>query len=112
MKMLKRMCEEGDFRGLRIGDYLDLHEIVMWYNETIGGTEEKTQNFNITYKNTRIIISAFNPYKNADNRKDHTLFTFRNCIGKVAMELGLYRGDKHYAHKKLQTKSYNRVVSP
>lgn len=109
------MCREGNFRGLRLGDYLDLPEIVMGYERgggnAIGGLNKETQSFNSTYKNTRIIIAAFNPYKNADNKKDHILFTFRNCIGKAAFEFLPYRGDKHYAHKNIQTKSYNLVLT-
>ena len=63
-----------DFRGIIIGDYIDLPSI-----------NDGTTNFiwNDTYKNLRIIVSGFNTYKNSGNSErtnNHILFMFRNCV--------------------------------
>ena len=64
----------SDFSGLRLGDYLDLPEL---------NDGETTYKWSGEYKNLRIMISAFNLYKNAgspENTKNHIVFTFRNCV--------------------------------
>jgi hypothetical protein len=62
-----------DFRGIRIGDYLDLPSLD-------DGTT--VYQWNENYKNLRIVVSGFNHYKQAgdtENTENHILFTFRNC---------------------------------
>ena len=62
-----------DFRGIRIGDYIDLPSLD-------DGTTVYT--WNPDYRNLRILVSGFNHYKNAgdtENTQNHILFTFRNC---------------------------------
>jgi len=83
MAEIRRRCNNNgeidnsqipDFRGIRIGDYLDLPSLD-------DGTTVYT--WNPTYKNLRIVVSGFNHYKNAgstENTKNHILFTFRNCV--------------------------------
>lgn len=83
MAEIRRRCNNNgeidasgipDFRGILIGDYLDLPSID-------DGTT--VYSFNATYKNLRIVVSGFNVYKGAadtENVKNHVLFTFRNCI--------------------------------
>ena len=67
------------YSGLMIGDYidgLDLSSIPAENSGTAG------QAWNDTYKNNRIVLSAFNPYigmGDTENQKNHLLFTFRNC---------------------------------
>jgi hypothetical protein len=63
-----------DFRGIMIGDYIDLPSLD-------DGTTVYT--WNPDYKNLRILVSGFNIYKGAastENVKNHILFTFRNCV--------------------------------
>ncbi len=65
---------QADWSDLRLGDYLDLPEL---------NDGETTYKWNGEYKNLRIMISAFNLYKNAgypENTKNHIVFTFRNCV--------------------------------
>lgn len=65
---------QADWQSLRLGDYLDLPEL---------HDGETTYKWNGEYKNLRIMISAFNLYKNAgypENTKNHIVFTFRNCV--------------------------------
>ena len=49
---------------------------------------ETTYKWSDEYKNLRIMISAFNVYKNAgypENEKNHIVFTFRNCVSTRPM---------------------------
>ena len=83
MAEIRRRCNNNgeidnskipDFRGIRIGDYIDLPSLD-------DGTTVYTWNAN--YKNLRIVVSGFNHYKQAgdpENTANHILFTFRNCI--------------------------------
>jgi hypothetical protein len=67
-----------DFSGLQIGDYLDGIDLSAIPAEN-GGTAG--QAWNDTYKNNRIVLSGFNPYKQAGDQevqKNHLLFTFRD----------------------------------
>ncbi len=71
----------GDFSGLRIGDYLDLASLTV---------DDTTYTWNASYKNLRLMIMGFNTYKHIgdcdedegepENKKDHILFQFRNCV--------------------------------
>ena len=82
MAEIRRRCNNNgeidntkfpDFKGIMIGDYLDLPSL----ND---GTTEFV--WNEEYKNLRIVVSAFNHYKNAgdtENTENHLVFTFRNC---------------------------------
>ena len=69
---------ELDYSGLKIGDYLDgldLSQIPAERGATAG------QPWNDTYKNNRIVLSAFNPYKgvgDSEVKKDHIRFDFAN----------------------------------
>ncbi|MDR2951689.1 MAG: hypothetical protein LBU82_00445 [Treponema sp.] len=63
-----------DFKGIMIGDYLDLPSL-----------NDGTTNFiwSDEYKNLRILVSGFNIYKGAastENVDNHILFSFRNCV--------------------------------
>jgi hypothetical protein len=67
-----------DFSGLQIGDYLDGIDLSAIPAEN-GGTAG--QAWNDTYKNNRIVISAFNPYKGVgytETVKNHIRFDFIN----------------------------------
>ena len=88
MEEIRRRCNNNgeidgskipDFRGMRIGDYLDLASIddgttvYRWHED---------------YKNLRIVVSGFNHYKNAgnlENTDNNVLFTFRNCVTTMRM---------------------------
>jgi len=83
MAEIRRRCNNNgeidntkipDFKGIMIGDYLDLPSL-----------NDGTTNFvwNEEYKNLRILVSGFNIYKGAadtENTKNHILFSFRNCV--------------------------------
>jgi hypothetical protein len=83
MAEIRRRCNNNgeidasgipDFRGIMVGDYLDLPSLD-------DGTTVYT--WNEDYKNLRIVVSGFNIYKGAadtENIKNHVLFTFRNCV--------------------------------
>jgi hypothetical protein len=83
MVEIRRRCNNSDeidgskipdFRGIMIGDYIDLPSLD-------DGTAVYT--WNPDYKNLRILVSGFNVYKGAadtENVKNHILFTFRNCV--------------------------------
>jgi hypothetical protein len=83
MAEIRRRCNNNgeidnsgipDFRGIMIGDYLDLASL------DDGST---IYTWNPDYKNLRILVSGFNIYKGAadtENVKNHILFTFRNCV--------------------------------
>jgi hypothetical protein len=83
MAEIRRRCNNNgeidgsgipDFRGIMIGDYLDLASL------DDGST---VYTWNPDYKNLRILVSGFNTYKGAadtENIKNHVLFTFRNCV--------------------------------
>jgi hypothetical protein len=70
---------EPDFSGLQIGDYIpgiDLSAIPAENSGTAG------QVYSDEYRNNDIVISGFNTYLgmgDTENRKNHILFTFRNC---------------------------------
>jgi hypothetical protein len=67
-----------DFRGLMIGDYLDGINLSAIPAENGGDAGQAWSN---TYKNNRIVISAFNPYKGigaARVTKNHIRFDFAN----------------------------------
>ena len=83
MAEIRRRCNNNgeidnskkpDFKGIMIGDYLDLPSL-----------NDGTTNFiwNENYKNLRILVSGFNIYKGAadtENTENHILFSFRNCV--------------------------------
>ena len=83
MAEIRRRCNNNgeidkskipDFRGIRIGDYLDLPSL-----------DDGTTKFiwNDDYKNLRILVSGFNHYKghgDTENADNHILFTFRHCV--------------------------------
>ena len=83
MAEIRRRCNNNgeidntgipDFRGIMIGDYLDLQSL----ND---GTTDFV--WNEDYKNLRILVSGFNIYKGAadnENTQNHILFTFRHCV--------------------------------
>jgi hypothetical protein len=67
-----------DFSGLQIGDYLEGIDLSAIPAET-GGTAG--QPWNTSYKNNRIVLSAFNPYKgvgDTETTKNHIRFDFAN----------------------------------
>jgi hypothetical protein len=82
MAEIRRRCNNNgeidnskrpDFRGIRIGDYLDLPSLD-------DGTT--VYQWNEVYKNLRVVVSGFNHYKqygDTENTENHILFTFRNC---------------------------------
>jgi hypothetical protein len=83
MTELRRRCNNDgeidaskipDFRGLMIGDYLDIPSL------TIDG---QLYEMNPAYQNTRIVIAGLNTFKGAgdtENEKNHVLFVFRNIL--------------------------------
>jgi hypothetical protein len=82
MTALRTLCNgtgSPDFSKLQIGDYLDgidLSGIAASAANTAG------QAWNNTYKNNRVVIAAFNPYKgvgDSEVTKNHILFTFANA---------------------------------
>jgi hypothetical protein len=67
-----------DFSGLQIGDYLDGIDLSAVPAEN-GGTAGQT--WNNSYKNNRITLAAFNPYKgigDTEVTKNHIRFDFAN----------------------------------
>lgn len=95
----KRINADGqaDWRDLRLGDYLDLPEL---------NDGETTYKWRGEYKNLRVVISAFNFYKNTgspENKKNHIVFTFKNCVCQKKMNddninKGGYSGSKLAAY--------------
>lgn len=106
MDALHKRCEDSDFSGLGLGDYIDHPSITVltcnvsdvggngnkvWgYNSANSSVqengEEKTFNKDEEVNNTRIRISGFNTYSaNAGNTKGHILFEYENCLfqGKI-----------------------------
>jgi hypothetical protein len=88
MAALRTLCNgtgTPDFSKLQIGDYLDgidLSGIAASAANTAG------QSWNDTYKNNRIVIAAFNPYKgvgDSEAAKNHILFAFVNVPLKARM---------------------------
>jgi hypothetical protein len=81
MAALRALCNgtgTPDFSKLQIGDYLDGIDLSAIPAEN-GGTAG--QGWNDTYKNNRIVISAFNPYKgvgDTEATKNHIRFDFVN----------------------------------
>ncbi|MDR0387283.1 MAG: hypothetical protein LBH57_04530, partial [Treponema sp.] len=74
-----------DFSGLQIGDYLDGIDLSAIPAEN-GGTAG--QPWNNTYKNNRITLSAFNPYKGVGDTevtKNHVRFDFANVTLRKRM---------------------------
>jgi hypothetical protein len=68
------------YSGLMIGDYIDGLDLSAVPAENSG---TQGQAWNDTYKNNRVVLSAFNPYigvGDTENQKNHLLFTFKNCI--------------------------------
>jgi hypothetical protein len=69
-----------EYRGLLIGDYLDGLDLS---GATAAPGGNSPQAWSNTYKNNRIVLSGFNTYKGSgynEIKKNHVLFTFRNCI--------------------------------
>ena len=67
-----------DFSGLQIGDYLDGLDLSTIPAENSGTAG---QPWNDTYKNNRLVLSAFNPYKGVGDTevtKNHIRFDFAN----------------------------------
>jgi hypothetical protein len=67
------------YSGLMLGDYIDGLDLSTVPAENSGTAG---QAWNDTYKNNRVVLSAFNPYigmGDTENQKNHLLFTFRNC---------------------------------
>jgi hypothetical protein len=88
MAALRTLCNGTgvpDFSKLQIGDYLDgvdLSGIAASAANTAG------QAWNATYKNNRVVIAAFNPYKgvgDTETTKNHILFSFANIPLKARM---------------------------
>jgi hypothetical protein len=89
MAEIRRRCNNNgeidntgipDFRGIRIGDYIDGLSLD-GVSAAPGGTAP--QAWNNTYKNNRIVVSGFNTFKGSGDTevtKNHILFTFRNII--------------------------------
>jgi hypothetical protein len=81
MAALRALCNgtgTPDFSKLQTGDYLDGIDLSAIPAEN-GGTAG--QAWNNTYKNNRIVISAFNPYKGVGDTevtKNHIRFDFAN----------------------------------
>jgi hypothetical protein len=81
MAALRALCNgtgTPDFSKVQIGDYLDGIDLSAIPAEN-GGTAG--QAWNNTYKNNRIVISGFNPYKGAGDTevtKNHIRFDFAN----------------------------------
>jgi hypothetical protein len=81
MAALRVRCNgtgKSDFSGLKIGDYLDGIDLSAIPVEN-GGTAG--QAWNNTYKNNRIVLSGFNPYKGVGDTevtKNHIRFDFAN----------------------------------
>jgi hypothetical protein len=81
MAALRARCNgtgTPDFSGLQIGDYLDGIDLSAIPAEN-GGTAG--QAWNNTYKNNRVTLSAFNPYKGVGDTevtKNHIRFDFAN----------------------------------
>jgi hypothetical protein len=81
MAALRERCNgtgTPDFSGLQIGDYLDGLDLSAIPAEN-GGTAGQPWNDN--YKNNRIALSAFNPYKgvgDAEVAQNHVRFDFAN----------------------------------
>lgn len=83
----KKINPDGipDFSGLRLCDYLDLPEI---------NDGETTYKWNGECKNLRVMIAGFNLYKyigdesfdEEDNKKNHIVFSFRNCVLQRSMD--------------------------
>ena len=81
MAALRTLCNgtgTPNFRGLMIGDYLDGLNLsaIPAENEGTAG-----QAWNGTYKNNRLVLSAFNPYKGVGDTevtKNHIRFDFAN----------------------------------
>jgi hypothetical protein len=74
-----------DFRGIRIGDYIDGLDLSAIGAPT-GGVAP--QAWNDIYKNNRIVVSGFNTFKGSgdtENTKNHILFTFRNVVARARM---------------------------
>jgi hypothetical protein len=94
MAEIRRRCNNNgeidgtgipDFRGIRIGDYIDGLDLSAIGAPT-GGTAP--QAWNNTYKNNRILVSGFNTFKGTGDTevtKNHILFTFRNIVAKGRM---------------------------
>jgi hypothetical protein len=82
MAVLRARCNgtgTPDISGLQIGDYLDGIDLSAIPAEN-GGTAG--QAWNNTYKNNRVTLSAFNPYKgvgDAETTKNHVRFDFANA---------------------------------
>ena len=88
MAALRTLCNGAgtpDFSKLQIGDYLDgidLSGIAASVANTAG------QAWNATYKNNRIVISAFNPYKGVGDTEvttNHIQFDFANVPLRARM---------------------------
>jgi hypothetical protein len=81
MAALRTLCNgtgTPDFSKLMIGDYLDGINLSAIPAEN-GGTAGQV--WNATYKNNRIVLSAFNPYKGVGDTevtKNHIRFDFAN----------------------------------
>jgi hypothetical protein len=81
MAALRTLCNgtgTPDFSKLMVGDYLDGLDLSAIPAEN-GGTAG--QPWNATYKNNRIVIAAFNPYKGVGDTevtKNHIRFDFAN----------------------------------
>jgi hypothetical protein len=81
MAALRALCNgtgTPDFSKLMVGDYLDGIDLSAVPAEN-GGTAG--QAWNNTYKNNRVVISAFNPYKGVGDTevtKNHIRFDFAN----------------------------------
>jgi hypothetical protein len=89
MAEIRRRCNNNgeiggsgipDFSGLMVGDYIDGLDL-SGIEAAPGGTAP--QAWNGAYKNNRVVVSGFNAYKgagDAENAKNHVLFTFRNAL--------------------------------
>jgi hypothetical protein len=94
MAEIRRRCNNNgeidgtgipDFRGIRIGDYIDGLDLSAIGAPTGGAAP---QAWNDTYKNNRIVVSGFNTFKgygDMEVTKNHILFTFRNVVARARM---------------------------
>jgi hypothetical protein len=88
MAALRTLCNgtgTPDFSKLQIGDYLDGIDLS---GIAASAANVAGQVWNATYKNNRIVIAAFNPYKgvgDSEVTKNHILFAFANVPIRARM---------------------------
>jgi hypothetical protein len=76
-----------NWKGLRLGDYLDLTDGLSFKDPT-NGNAQVTVNWNASYQNLRVVIAGFNTYLhlgNVENTLNHLLFVFKNSFYQRTM---------------------------